>query len=240
MIRFAHATGEPRLYIVHLSTGTGLECLKSARERGHKNLFIETCPQYLLLDETLYLGEDGLKYVMSPPLRSADNCQALWTGLKNGDINVIATDHCPFYYNREKQLGKEDFTKTPGGAPGVEARIPLMFSEMRKGRLTVGELVSLCCANPARLFGLYPKKGVIAPGSDADIVMIDPSAEVILSFSMLHENTDYTPYDGFGLKGYPVKTISRGEVIVENGEFTGHPGRGRFLKRGLPNQEKIL
>jgi len=234
MIYFSQITGCPPLYIVHLSSALGLKSVHAARSRDMKNLFAETCPQYLLLDETLYLREDGLKYVMSPPLRSAENCGALWDGIENGDIDVIATDHCPFFYLREKQLGKDNFTKTPGGIPGVEARIPLMFSQVGAGQLTIEKLVTLCCANPARLFGLYPKKGVIDVGSDADLVIIDPSVKTTLKHSALHENTDYTPFEGMPLNGYPVMTISRGEIIVQNGNFTGNKGRGRFLKRGLP------
>ena len=234
MAWFARMTGFPPLYIVHLSSGLGLESLLAARHRGQKNLFIETCPQYLFLDESLYLKEDGLKYVMSPPLRCPESIEALWGGIKNGDFDVIGTDHCPFFYGKEKQLGKDDFTKAPGGAPGVEARIPLMFSETVSGRITLEELVSLCCTRPAQLFGLYPKKGVIAVGSDADLVLIDPSVKLTLTPSRLHENTDYTPYEGKQLCGYPIMTLSRGEVIVLEGNFIGEKGRGNFLKRGLP------
>ena len=229
--------GDPPLYIVHLSGKLGLECVRAARSRGQKNLFAETCPQYLLLDESLYLREDGLKYVMSPPLRTPENREALWDGVLCGDIDVIATDHCPFYYSREKQLGKDDFTRTPGGAPGVEARIPLMFAEVSAGRLSLEKLVTLCCANPARLFGLYPKKGVIAVGSDADLVVINPKIMTRLTHEMLHENCDYTPYEGLPLCGYPILTLSRGEVIVQDGQFIGNRGRGKFLRRGLPNLE---
>ena len=226
--------GDAPLYIVHLSSKLGLECIRAARSRGQKNLFAETCPQYLLLDESLYLREDGLKLVMSPPLRAAENCAALWDGIHGGDINVIATDHCPFFFGKEKQLGKDDFTKTPGGAPGVEARIPLMFAEISAGRLTLEQLVTLCCANPARLFGMYPRKGVIAVGSDADLVLIDPEINTKLTHEMLHENCDYTLYEGLPLNGYPVMTLSRGDVIVKDGRFIGNKGRGEFLKRGLP------
>ncbi|MCL2702827.1 MAG: dihydropyrimidinase [Defluviitaleaceae bacterium] len=231
----ARMAGGAPLYIVHLSSGLALDCALAARKRGQKNLFIETCPQYLLLDESLYCREDGLKYIMNPPLRAAENRNALWEGVRNGDIDVIGTDHCPFFYAKEKQLGKGDFTNAPGGAPGVEARIPLMLAEVSAGRLTLERLVSLCCASPARLFGMYPKKGVIAAGSDADLVLIDPTVKTKLTHSMLHENCDYTPYEGLPLDGYPVMTISRGEVIVEGKRFTGRKGRGRFLKRGLPD-----
>jgi len=217
----AAMAGDAPVYVVHLSGGLGLEILRAARARGQANLFVETCPQYLLLEESLYEREDGLKYIMSPPLRTAKDRETLWEGVRNGDIDTIGTDHCPFFYSREKQLGKDDFTKAPGGAPGVEARIPLMFAEVATGRLTLERFVTLCCASPARLFGMYPKKGVIAAGSDADLVLIDPEIRTTLTFDMLHENTDYTPYEGLPLSGYPVTTISRGEVIVQDGKFVG-------------------
>lgn len=235
MAMFARMANHAPLYIVHISSGAALGVVRAVRQWGQRNLFAETCPQYLLLDETRYLEPDGLKYVMSPPLRGPRDNEDLWGGIRSGDIDTIATDHCPFFYGREKQLGRDDFSKAPGGAPGVEARIPLMFSQIAAGRLTLGGLVSLCCANPARLFGLYPRKGVIAEGSDADLVLIDPSKEVTLSHAMLHENTDYTPYEGMPLSGYPVTTLSRGEIIVSGGRFLGAKGRGRFLKRGMPD-----
>lgn len=235
MILFARMAKDAPLYIVHLSSGLGLEVLRSARRQGQKNLFAETCPQYLLLDESRYLEPDGLKYIMSPPLRGQKDCAALWSGVQNGDIDTVATDHCPFFYHREKQLGKDDFSKAPGGIPGVEARVPLLFSQVQAGRLTLGRLVTLCSAGPARLFGLYPKKGVVAVGSDADLVLLDPAKKGVISRGMLHENTDYTPYEGIPLNGYPVMTISRGEIIAADGRFLGSRGRGRFLKRGMPD-----
>ena len=235
MAWLASMSGNPPLYIVHLSSKLALDCVRAARLRGQKNLYAETCPQYLLLNESVYSRQDALKYVMSPPLRARENCEAIWTGIRGADIDVIATDHCPFFYGKEKRLGKDDFTKIPGGIPGVEARIPLMFSETQTGRLTYERFVTLCCANPARLFGLYPKKGVIAAGSDADLVIIDPVVKQELTKNMLHENCDYTPYEGLPLNGFPVMTISRGEVIVKDGRFIGKKGRGRFLRRGLPD-----
>ncbi len=233
MLLLAHMAGDAPVYIVHLSTGTGLELVRAARRRRQRHVFAETCPQYLLLDEANYLAEDGLKYIMSPPLRAQEHSDALWQGVRDGAIDTIATDHCPFFYTREKQRGAGDFTKAPGGAPGVEARIPLLYAQAAAGRLTLGRMVSLCCAEPARLFGLYPKKGVIAPGSDADLAVLDPAAGGALRFEMLHENTDYTPYEGAPLAGWPVLTIALGEVIVEKGQFVGKKGRGRFLRRSL-------
>jgi dihydropyrimidinase len=231
----AALAGNAPLYIVHLTSSGGLSCIKAARDRGQR-LYAETCPQYLLLDESKYIGEEGegLKYIMSPPLRRSENCRALWKGLADGTIQVVATDHCPFFFNKDKQLGKEDFTKCPNGAPGVEERIPLMFSEgVMKGRISINKLVEACCTNPAKIFGLYPKKGTIAPGSDGDITIIDPEKKVTLSHNMMHSNVDYTAYEGFKLKGYPIMTISRGEVIVKDNEFTAVKGRGQFIKRSI-------
>ena len=235
MIWFARMAGGAPLYIVHLSSKFGLECVEAARQSGQKNLYAETCPQYLFLDESLYSMPDGLKYIMSPPLRARENLGALWEGVRGGGIDVIATDHCPFFYQREKQMGSDDFSKAPSGIPGVELRIPLLYSEVASGRLELAELVRLCCSGPARLFGLYPKKGVIAEGSDADLVLIDPGRKTAVSHGMLHENTDYTPYEGLRITGYPVMTLSRGEIIMRDGHLTGRKGRGRFLKRSLPD-----
>lgn len=235
MSLFAHMAGDAPLYIVHLTNALGSHFIRTARWRGQRHLFAETCPQYLLLDESRYLDPDGLKYIMAPPLRSAEHSEALWKAIHEDDIDTIATDHCPFFYDREKQLGRGDFSKAPGGAPGVETRIPLMFHEISTGRLTLGQMVKLCCANPARLFGMYPQKGVVAPGSDADLVIIDPKARTTITFEHLHENTDYTPYEGMVLTGRLTRTIARGETIVLNNKFVGKQGRGYFLKRGLPD-----
>jgi dihydropyrimidinase len=234
MIMLASAAGDSPLYVVHLSCALGLELIAAARRRG-QGVFAETCPQYLLLDHSRYLEPDALKYVMSPPLRGKADSEALWRGLALGGIQTIGTDHCPFFYGKEKQLGKDDFTKTPNGAPGVEARMALVFSEgVQKGRLTLRQMAELCCAAPARLFGLYPRKGSIKPGGDADFTVFDPAKKLTLTKSMLHENCDYTPYEGFSLAGWPVLTASRGEIVAKDGVFVGQKGRGRYLKRGLP------
>jgi dihydropyrimidinase len=236
MILMARMADNAPLYIVHLSNALGLEFIAAARRRGQKNLWAETCPQYLLLDESRYNEPDlgGLKYIMCPPLRSPSDGEALWRGL-TADIDTVATDHCPFFFESQKMMGKDDFTKCPSGAPGIEERIPLMYSEgVAKKRISLRRFTDLCSANPARLFGLYPQKGVIAPGSDADIVIIDPEKRVTLSKKILHENVDYSAYEGFEVQGWPVCTISRGEVIARNGEFLGRQGRGKFLKRGKP------
>ena len=233
MILFARMAGNAPLYIVHLSGRQGMEYIRAARHEGQQNIWAETCPQYLLLDESRYSAPDeGLKYIMCPPLRTGADQQALWRGLES-DIDTLATDHCPFFFETQKAAGRDDFTKCPSGAPGIEERIPLMYSEgVAKKRISLRRFTDLCCANPARLFGLYPQKGLIAPGSDADLVIIDPDKRVTLSKKMLHENVDYTVYEGFEVQGWPICTISRGEVIARNGAFCGKPGRGKFLRRG--------
>jgi dihydropyrimidinase len=236
MILFAGMAGNAPLYIVHLSNALGLEYIRNARRRGQTNLHAETCPQYLLLDDSRYRlpGMEGLKYIMSPPLRSVSDRESLWQGLAE-DIDVVATDHCPFMFATQKILGKDDFTKCPGGAPGIEERIPLMYSEgVAKKRISLRRFTDLCCTNPAKLFGMYPQKGVIRAGSDADIVIIDPDKRVSLGNGTFHGNVDYTAYEGMELSGFPVCTVSRGEVIVRDGVFTGRAGRGRFVRRSLP------
>jgi dihydropyrimidinase len=234
MILIARMTGDAPLYIVHLTNRLGLDFIRIARKRGQRNLYAETCPQYLLLDQSRYKlpGDEGLKYIMCPPLRTIADQKALWAGLARGDIHVIATDHCPFFFATQKKRGSNDFTRTPSGAPGIEERMALIYSEgVVKNRLTLRQFVDLTSANPAKLFGLYPKKGVLRKGSDADIVILDPQARTVLSAKDIHSNVDYTAYEGFAVTGRPVTTISRGEVIVQDGVFKGAKGRGRFLKR---------
>jgi dihydropyrimidinase len=233
MISLAATVGDAPLYIVHLTSDLGLHHISRARESGRK-VYSETCSQYLLLDEERYNQEldEGLKYILSPPLRRQENNEAMWRGIREGAIQVVATDHCPFTIEIDKQKGREDFSKCPNGLPGVEERLPLMFSEgVMKGRIHINKMVEVCCTNPAKLFGMYPKKGTLMPGSDGDIVIIDPLMEVTLTKDMLHSNVDYTAYEGFKLKGYPVMTLSQGEIIVQDNEFIGQQGRGKFIKR---------
>ncbi|GHU86999.1 dihydropyrimidinase [Spirochaetia bacterium] len=237
MILFAKMAGDAPLYIVHLSNALGLEFIRNARNRGQQNIYAETCPQYLFLDDSLYDGTEenglntGLKYIMCPPLRTQEDQASLWGGLQK-DIQAIATDHCPFFFKTQKSRGKDDFTQCPSGAPGIEERIPLMFSEgVMKKRISLRRFTDLCAANPAKIFGMYPQKGVIKEGSDADMVIMDPHKKWTLRQDILHSNVDYSAYEGMELIGYPEYTISRGDIVAHNGEFTGTVGRGKFITR---------
>jgi len=217
-----------RLYLVHLSTKEAIEAVRWGKKRGIK-LFAETCPQYLVLDKALYEGNDGGYYITSPPLRSEEDRDTLWEGIKEGTIEVVATDHCPFT-RAQKDSGKNIFFRTPNGLPGVETLLPILYSEgVVKRGLSPNQLVALLAYNPARIFGLYPRKGAIEEGSDADLVIFNPEREVKIQVSELHMNIDYSPYEGLTLKGVPEITISRGEIIYEQGNFPASPGRGRFI-----------
>ena len=233
--QISSVAGDAPLYIVHLSNHLGMQAINMAKKNGLKNIFVETCPQYLLLDDSYYEREDGLKYVLSPPLRNKANNALLWDDIIAGDINTIATDHCPFDYTLKTKLGKDDFTKCPNGMPGVELRFPLMFSEgVLNRRISANTFAKVCATNPAKLFGLYPKKGVIKEGSDADIVIMDTKRGYAVSHNALHENVDYTPYEGMRLNCGIGCVISRGEIIVKNNSYIGAKARGQFVKRGKP------
>jgi dihydropyrimidinase len=221
------------LYVVHLTCTGALEAAKRAREAGQL-LFVETCPQYRVLDVTRYdqPGFEGAKYVMSPPLRERANLDVLWRALAAGDVDSIGTDHCPFCFVGQKDLGRDDFTKIPNGIPGVETRLPLLYHEgVNQGRISVNRFVELVATNRARLFGLYPQKGTIAIGSDADLVVWNPEEEMHLTVENLHMNVDYSPYEHFTVRGYPEMVLARGKVIVEDNRFGGERGSGRFLQR---------
>ena len=231
-LAMAEVTGA-RLYVVHVSTALGAGAIRSARQRG-VNAFGETCPQYLLLTERELSRPDfeGAKFVCSPPLRNAEDNQHLWKALAEDDLQTVGTDHCPFFFEGQKDLGKDNYENIPGGLPGIESRLSLIYSfGVRAGRLSPNRWVQVCSTNPARIFGLFPRKGSLELGADADIVLFDPNKRVTLSKSILHEQVDYTPYEGFELQGYPVMTLLRGKPIVENGHFIGQAGQGTYLAR---------
>ena len=220
------------IYIVHLSAAEALETVTEARDRG-LSAYAETCPQYLFLSFDNYEEPDfgGSKYVMSPPLREKAKQAQLWRGLAFNDLQCISTDHCPFCM-KEKRLGEHDFSKIPNGAPGIETRMSLVYDGgVREGRITLNRFVELTSTSPAKIFGLFPRKGTIAPGSDADIVVFDPNRTVTLSAKTLHMRVDYNPYEGRQVTGAADTVISRGRVVIENGQFVGKPGSGEFLKR---------
>src|SRR6476660_1240130 len=222
------------IYIVHLSAAEALEMVTEARDRGLP-AYAETCPQYLFLSYDNYEepGFDGAKYVMSPPLRARETQKNLWRGLVYNDLQVISTDHCPFCMKEQKVLGEGDFSKIPNGAPGIETRMSLVYDGgVREGRISLNRFVELTSTSPAKIFGLFPRKGTIAPGSDADIVIFDPRKTITLAASTLHMKVDYNPYEGRDVTGVAETVLSRGRVIIENGQFTGKPGSGAFLKRG--------
>jgi len=222
------------LYIVHLSASHALAAVAAARDAG-QNVFAETCPQYLYLslDDLGRPGFEGAKFVCSPPLRTPDHSAALWRGLRTNDLAVVSTDHCPFCFKEQKELGRGDFAKIPNGMPGVEHRMDLLHQGVVAGEITLARWVETCSTTPARMFGLYPRKGTIAPGSDADIVIYDPAAEQTLSAAAHHMNVDYSAYEGMAITGQVAATISRGRVVVANGEFTGAANHGVFLPRDL-------
>jgi dihydropyrimidinase len=232
-IALAELAGVP-IYIVHLSAADALEKVKQARDMGLP-AYAETCPQYLFLSYDNYEepGFDGAKYVMSPPLREKWHQDVLWKGLAKNDLQVISTDHCPFCMAEQKTLGKDDFSKIPNGAPGIETRLTLVHNGgVRGGRLNLNRFVELCSTTPAKMFGLFPRKGTIAVGSDADIVLFDPNRKQTLGVKTLHMKVDYNPYEGTTVHGSPSMVVANGNVIVEDGKFVGKKGDGRFLKRG--------
>jgi dihydropyrimidinase len=224
---------EAPVYIVHLSCADALHQVREARDRGLP-AFAETCPQYLFLSYDNYEepGFEGAKYVMTPPLREKWNQAELWKGLRMDDLQVISTDHCPFCMKEQKELGRDDFSKIPNGAPGVEHRVPLIYNGVVENRLSLNRFVELTSTAAAKMFGLFPKKGTIAVGSDADIVIFDPEKQQTISASTHHMNVDYSAYEGKTIRGVVETVLSRGRVVIENGEYKGKPGDGRFLKRG--------
>lgn len=233
VLRLAHMAGDAPIYIVHLSTARGLAAVRAARAEGQKNIYAETCPQYLLLEEKCYNKNDGIKYIMSPPLRSAADQTALWAGLADGSINTVATDHCPFS-TADKLHGKDDFSQCPNGAPGIEERVMAMFSAgVVEKKMTLNKFVETLCTSPARIYGLYPRKGVLLPGSDADIMIIDGAGEEYFHIDNLHGLADYSLYEGKKVKGRMDTVIRRGEIVYTDGKFLGRKGTGLFIERRI-------
>jgi dihydropyrimidinase len=230
-IRLAQVAGAP-LYVVHVSAQEAVAELTRARDDG-LNVFGETCPQYLFLS-TDNLAEpdfEGAKYVCSTPLRPREHQAALWKGLRTNDLQVVSTDHCPFCFTGQKELGRGDFSKIPNGMPGVENRMDLLHQAVVDGHISRRRWIEIACATPARMFGLYPKKGTIAPGADADIVVYDPHAEQVLSAETHHMNVDYSAYEGKRITGRVETVLSRGEPVVTEREYTGRTGHGVYTPR---------
>src|SRR6187549_1746016 len=234
-VDMSHYTGCPG-YIVHLTCEGALNAVRNATRRNQK-LFVETCIQYLLLDASLYEQNfDGAKWVMSPPLREKKDQAALWAGINQGLIQVVATDHCPFKWE-QKLMGKDDFSKIPNGHPAIENRMELLFSEgVNKGKITLNKYVEVACSNPAKIFGMFPKKGTIAVGSDADILIFDPNEKHTLSADKHHMNVDYSAYEGWEVTGKVKTVLLRGTVAIDNGKCRIGKGYGQFIKRKKVSQ----
>jgi dihydropyrimidinase len=235
-IKLAEVAGCP-VYIVHMSAREAVERVAEARDAG-VNVFGETCPQYLYLTLEDHLGApgfEGAKYACSTPLRSKHehHQEDLWRFLRTNDLQIVSTDHCPFCFKEQKELGLGDFSKIPNGIGGVEHRMDLLYQGVVEGHLTLPRWVEVACATPARMFGIYPQKGVIAPGSDADIVVYDPQATTEISVETHHMNLDYSAYEGTKIEGKVSTVLSRGRVVIDAGQYLGEKGHGRFLRRGL-------
>ncbi|MBV9024880.1 MAG: dihydropyrimidinase, partial [Streptomycetaceae bacterium] len=230
-IQLSRVAGCP-LYIVHVSAEEAVAEITTARDKG-LNVFGETCPQYLFLstDDLARPGFEGAKYVCSTPLRPAHHQAALWQALRTNDLSVVSTDHCPFCFSGQKDLGRGDFSKIPNGLPGVENRMDLLHQAVVDGHINRRRWIELACATPARMFGLYPRKGTLAPGSDADIVIYNPHTEQVLSADTHHMNVDYSAYEGRRITGQVETVLSRGELVIEQRTYTGHAGHGQYLPR---------
>jgi dihydropyrimidinase len=245
------------MHIAHVSAALGLDVIRRYRQRG-RPVTSEVCTQHMLLTDTLYErpGFEPARYVMAPPLRGDLDNQAMWEGLAGGSLDFVVTDHCPFTLAQKRGQrhtpefrrlpgglvtkppeaawtdGPPPFNRIPGGTPGIETRLPLVYHfGVNQGRLSLNQFVNLTSTAAARRFGLYPRKGLLAPGADADLVLFDPNHEVTIAAETLHQNCDYTPYEGMQVRGWPRTVLSRGEVIVRDGHFVGSQGRGRYLKR---------
>lgn len=239
------AQADAPVYLVHMNTAGEVDQLAYARSKGIYAMG-ETCPQYLFFTEEELLRTDGAKWICSPPMRNKEDNSGLWNGLVDGTIQVLATDHCPFFFNGEKEimyegkpvripgkeLGQDDFTKIPNGLPGVGDRLPVFWSHaVATGRISPERFVALSSTNPAKIFGLYSKKGSIQPGSDADLAIWDPNLEVKYGVNIAKHRTDYNLYEGWNLKGFPITVMQRGNVLVDRGKWFGKPGQGQFLSR---------
>ena len=236
-IALAEMAGAP-IYIVHLSCNDALEKVREARDRGLP-VYAETCPQYLYLSLENFdaPGFEGAKYVFTPPLREKWHQEKLWDGLKRDHLQVVSTDHCPFCFKEQKELGRDDFTKIPNGGPGIEHRMSLVYSGgVAKGRFSVNRFVELVSTTPAKLFGLYPRKGTIAVGGDADLVVFDPNRKHTISAATHHMRVDYSMFEGIEVTGMPDIVLSRGRVVIEGDQFRGRAGAGEFLKRSTYTQ----
>jgi dihydropyrimidinase len=231
-IALAEMAGAP-IYIVHLSCNDALEKVREARDRGLP-VYAETCPQYLYLSIENFdaPGFEGAKYVFTPPLREKWHQEKLWNGLKCDHLQVVSTDHCPFCFKEQKELGRDDFTKIPNGGPGVEHRMSLIYSGgVASGRFSANRFVELVATTPAKLFGLYPQKGTIAVGSDADLVIFDPNRKHTISAKTHHMRVDYSMFEGIQVTGMPDVVLSRGQIVVDGDKFLGRAGQGNFLRR---------
>jgi dihydropyrimidinase len=241
----AAQAGDAPLYLVHMNTAGEVDQLAYARQHG-LNIMGETCPQYLFFTEDDLRREDGAKWICSPPMRTERDNKRLWEGLAEETIKVLATDHCPFFYDgstpieyeggsvaiRGKELGRDDFSKIPNGLPGVGDRMPILWTQgVLSGRITPNQFVAMHCTNPAKIFGLYPQKGTLLPGSDADIAIWDPDKELRYGVNIAHHRTDYNLYEGWQLKGFPVMVFLRGQILVDGERWLGKPGMGRYLNR---------
>ena len=239
-IVLSKVAGNVPLYVVHMSAGDALEEIAAARHAG-RNVFAETCPQYLwlTLEETLQRpGFEGAKWVCSTPLRSPNDehhhQESLWKGLRMNELAVVSTDHCPFCFKDQKELGLGDFSKIPNGIGGVEHRMELLYQGVVTGQLSLERWVETCCTTPARMFGMYPRKGIIAPGADADVVVWDPDTPTTIGVDAKHHmNMDYSAYEGFVVDGKVDTVLSRGAVVIEDDAYVGTKGHGRFIEREL-------
>ncbi|WP_102692308.1 dihydropyrimidinase [Rummeliibacillus pycnus] len=237
-IELAHLA-DAELYVVHVTCKEAVDEIISARKKGYK-VYGETCPPYLVLDQTALAKPnfEGAKYVWSPPLRPKEHQQVLWNALKAKQLQTIGSDQCSFNFNGKKRLGIDDFSKIPNGGPFIEDRFSILYSEgVAKGKITINEFVDMISTNAAKIFGLFPQKGTIAVGSDADIVLFDPNKERVISADTHHMNVDYSAFEGLTVKGEPVSVLSRGEFVVKDKEFVGEFGRGQYIKRKVKKGE---